>query len=687
MSRSLYRLLLFILMIFMSGCEAVVPGVSGSTYYVDCNGGDDANPGTSASRPWHTLGKVNAIPFTPGDGVFFKRDSICPGTLQPQGSGEAGRPITIGAYGRGARPTIAGGQNTNALLLKNQSYWHIQDLEITGGSVYGLHIKGDAGKGVLNHFRLSNLVVRDVNGGKVSTKVSGLAVFESGGENNTFNDVIIDGVTAYNTNQWGGIVVAGLSGDYRANPPLLSTNIIIRNSTVHNVFGDGIVLWGVQNGLIETSVAYETGLQPPPQTIGTPSSIWTWMCHDCTVQYNESYAAHSPDVDGGAYDVDWGTVNNLYQYNYGHDTDSYCISVFGAGGLTSSNAIIRYNVCTNNGRDPVQATAAGAILLTTWGGGSLDGVKIYNNTIYWNPENNSNALVNQATFQGTRPNFFKNNIVYSTAPWILFSNKSLAFDHNIYWYAGSKNTIWAYGDEGYGSFSEYRDRSGQDAHSLFADPLLRDITYHKVGSPKTAFSLIKGSPAIDAGTDTGDMGLHDFFGNPIPAGTAYDIGAYEQPVRSIGYVPVIRSGSMPPDLWLANIQDDTFRLSDFTGHLVLLSFLDPLENSARSQMVFLRSMVQQYSRDGMELVVVIPQSSAGRVELVNFIHDWGLESIPVLVDNEDAIQHYSVSHSPVTFLIDRQGGVLQRWEGLALPYPLAQGLSSARGINETKDPK
>jgi len=677
MIRSFNILLLCTMVIFASGCGAAIPRISGTAYYVDCKMGDDANPGTSASRPWHTLEKVNATALAPGDGVFFKRDTSCPGTLQPYGSGQAGKPITIGAYGRGVRPIIAGGQNTNALLLQNQAYWHIQDLEITGGTMYGLHITGGEGKGVLNHFRLTNLVVHNVYGGKLTQKVSGLVVLSSGGENNTLNDVIVDNVTAYNTNQWGGIVVAGLSGDYAANPPLLSTNITIRNSTVHDVYGDGIVLWGVQNGLIETSVAYETGLQPPPQTIGTPSSIWTWMCHDCTVQYNESYAAHSPAVDGGAYDVDWGTKDNLYQYNYGHDTDSYCISVFGAGGLTTSNSIIRYNVCTNNGREPAQATGAGAMFLSTWSGGFLDGVQIYNNTIYWNPDNNSNAILNQATFTGTGPNFFKNNIVYSTASWILSSNKKLVLDHNLYWYHGDKDAVWLDGEDIYKGFGEYQKKSGQDAHSLFADPLLKDSTYHEVGKPGTAFTLFKNSPAIDAGTDVSAMGPHDFFGNPVPAGEAYDIGAYEQPGQTTGYVPVPHAGSLTPDLALATAQGETFRLSDMTGHPVLLSFLDPTEDVARSQLVFLRSMVQQFSAQGVKLVVVIPRSSASQDELANFIHDWGLESIPVLADTGDVMHHYAVSHSPVTFLIDCRGRLLQRWDGLALPYPLTLGLSSS----------
>ena len=518
---------IFALVFLANGCAPVVPQISGSAYYIDCAKGDDANPGTSASRAWRTLEKVNNTTFSPGDGIFFRRGTTCPGALQPQGSGEDGQPITIGAYGRGLRPIIDGGGNEAAFLLFNQQYWHIQDIELTGGTVFGIHITGDETGGTLNHFRLTNLVIHDVYGVEVESKVTGLVVLSSGGENNTLNDVVVDNVTAYNTNQWGGIVIAGLAGDYRLDPPVLSTNITVRNSTVHDVYGDGIVLWGVQNGLIETSVAYETGLQPSPATIGTPSSIWTWMCHDCTVQYNESYSAHSPGVDGGAYDVDWGTENNLYQYNYGHDTDSYCFSVFGAGGLTTSNAVIRYNVCKNNGLESGQAVSAGAMFLSTWNGGSLDGVQIYNNTFYWDPPSVASFLVNQATFTGTRPNFFKNNIVFSTTSWMISTNTKLALDYNLYWYPGERQTAWLYGDGVYTSFNDYQNGSGQDIHSLFADPMLNDPTYHEVGRPLTAFPLLEGSPAIDAGTDMGDMGRRDFFGNPIPFGSAYDIGAHE----------------------------------------------------------------------------------------------------------------------------------------------------------------
>jgi hypothetical protein len=56
--------------------------------------------------------------------------------------------------------------------------------------------------------------------------------------------------------------------------------------------------------------------------------------------------------------------------------------------------------------------------------------------------------------------------------------------------------------------------------------MLKDFTYHEVGKPTNAFTLQKGSPAIDAGVDLANMGAIDFLGNPIPIGPI-DIGAYE----------------------------------------------------------------------------------------------------------------------------------------------------------------
>ena len=211
----------------------------------------------------------------------------------------------------------------------------------------------------------------------------------------------------------------------------------IRNSIVHDVYGDGIVLFQVEDGLIERSAAWRTGLQPR-ETIGTPNGIWTWRCRRCTVQWTEGFFVDSPGVDGGVYDIDWGNDDNVVQHNFGHDSMGYCASVFAAAGETTTNSTVRHNVCVNNGRSPKLARRQGDLFISTWDGGKLDGVRIHNNTFYWNPPIDAPAVqMDHADFAGTRANVFQSNLVHSTVPRMVHSNEGLRFDHNLYWYAGA----------------------------------------------------------------------------------------------------------------------------------------------------------------------------------------------------------------------------------------------------------
>lgn len=130
---------------------------------------------------------------------------------------------------------IDGGQNLRTFYLESQQYWHVENLEFRGGTKFGIHITGSSQAGNLRHFRLTNLSVHDVYGGPIEDKFSGLVLFESGAGNNTFEDVIIDNVTAYNTNQWAGIKLRGGPWPADLDDPVFSKNIIVRNSTVYNV--------------------------------------------------------------------------------------------------------------------------------------------------------------------------------------------------------------------------------------------------------------------------------------------------------------------------------------------------------------------------------------------------------------------------------------------------------------------
>ncbi|WP_369202226.1 hypothetical protein [Streptomyces sp. PU-14G] len=138
------------------------------SFYVDC-GAATAGDG-SRSAPWNTWEQVNSHTFQPGDSILLKRGSTCEGQqLYPKGSGAEGQPITVDAYGTGAKPELAGaGQVTDAVRLADQQYWEISNLDISNqgdaaATRRGVHItRADSGTGT--HYRLSGLDIHDVNG-------------------------------------------------------------------------------------------------------------------------------------------------------------------------------------------------------------------------------------------------------------------------------------------------------------------------------------------------------------------------------------------------------------------------------------------------------------------------------------------------------------------------------------------
>ena len=474
------RFPLFSLIAWCALCAAqVAPGPAhGRAFYLNCAAavaGDGSTPQTA----WNSLAQINAAEFSPGDAIRLLRGTTCEGILAPKGSGVEGAPIRLTAYGQGPRPKLAAPkQSEEALRLFNHQYWDIDSLDISGGNTYGIFISGD--NGILHHIHLSNLLVHDVLGGELKHKESGLVTISPGSVNQHFDDVLVDNVTAWNTNQWVGIVVGGGNLGY---PPEndWSSNAIIRNSTVHDVQGDGIVLFRVRNGVIETSVAWNTGMQNT-ETIGTPNAIWTWMCDDCTVQNTEAYLTDSPGVDGGAYDIDYGNTKNSVLDNYGHDTQGYCVAVFGAGFVTKQS-LVRGNLCINNGRSPRMAKYQGAIFLLSWNNGSIDGLTVENNTVYWSPFENAPALLNEATIK-TGTAAFRGNTIYSTSPWLVNSNTSLSLAQNHYSYFGAGNPEWRYDTQAFSSLAAMQSGSNQETGSSFMQHLLRQWPSVSEPSPR-----------------------------------------------------------------------------------------------------------------------------------------------------------------------------------------------------------
>lgn len=149
------------------------PSAAGTTtYFVDSRAGDDGNTGASASAPWQTLERVDALPLQPGDRILFRRGSAWTGTLYLHASGTSDKPILIGSYGSGDLPIFSGG-----CLDVTGSHIVVQEVRTSECSFAGVALAGS-----------NNRVERC----EVTTSVAGIYVRAGAIGNQVFNNQIVD---------------------------------------------------------------------------------------------------------------------------------------------------------------------------------------------------------------------------------------------------------------------------------------------------------------------------------------------------------------------------------------------------------------------------------------------------------------------------------------------------------------
>ena len=625
MSRRFFLGLLGIAFVAAFHCAAQTAPTAphGLPYFVDCGSRDEKGDGRSLDSPWNTLEQVNGHIFAAGDELSFKRGSTCRGILWPKGSGSDSAPIRMTAYGAGLRPKIVAESGSDAALkLFNQEYWNIDSLELSGANKFGVFISGD--KGILHHIHLANLVVHDVGGAEMKNKESGLVVISPGSVDQRFDDVLVDGVTAYNTQEWVGIMVGG--GNFGWPPESAwSTHVVIRDSIVHDVQGDGIVLFRVRDGRLTSNVAWNTGMQIT-ENMGTPNAIWTWMCRDCVVEQNEAFLTDSPGVDGGAFDIDYGNTNNSVVDNYGHDTQGYCIAVFAAGYITHHSEV-RDNTCLNNGRSPRMAQFQGAIFLHTWNDGKLDGLVVEDNTVYWDPPGTAPAIINDAAFQGD--GIFKNNRIYSTSPWMITSDRSLHFESNEYRFFyndshGGLNAKWSYGGRMFQGFADYQADSGQESGSTF-----RSIT-------TTNRDSVFWQEASDA-TRQLDATYRELLSAPL-IGLNHDTGSHP------------KLGGKWTIYATLSCRFDTAGL---------------LDEASRRQLVILKSLAAQFHSTGLETVIALrhcAEEASRNGSLANAISDLNFDGATFVAAQTTAGNPFE---DPLLLFLSPEGHVIRDWRGRA----------------------
>ncbi len=104
---------------------AVNSFVACATNYYFSQIGNDGNTGTSINAAWQTISRFNSTfkAFKPGDSILFHRGDVFYGSMIISRSGTFNAPITIGAYGKGAKPVITGFKTVTAWGNLGSNIW------------------------------------------------------------------------------------------------------------------------------------------------------------------------------------------------------------------------------------------------------------------------------------------------------------------------------------------------------------------------------------------------------------------------------------------------------------------------------------------------------------------------------------------------------------------------------------
>ncbi|MFF2040724.1 carbohydrate binding domain-containing protein [Kitasatospora sp. NPDC058170] len=482
--------------------------------YLDCSAA--ANGDGSQASPWNTLDAANAQVFGPGDQLLLMRGATCTGTLKPHGSGIAGAPVTLAAYGTGtARPVVAGSASSTekaAVHLSNVEQWEIRDLEITfrdTGSTRrernGLLVEiADLPDGVGSHYLVDDVYVHDVDGDatkwsngiqfRVSGTTTPTAFDDAVVRNSRISNVDREGLTNRSTwmcrPEYGS--TDGCAGKDNWRP---STRMVFRGNTINNTGGDGIVLRASAGGLVEHNHVYDIAMRPMGSNVG----VWAINSDDALIQYNEVDHVRrlSDNGDGHAFDSDYGNKRAVFQFNHSHDNEGGFMLFCGncGSGSQSSGTVVRYNLSDHDkGR---WLTASGE-----------SGADMYHNTVYL-PAGSTTDLIEDG--YGTTKVRLTNNVFHNlgSGGYRAMPGKTYR-PANFTWVA---NTFF-----GNHPANEPTDPEKQTGDPRFADPGGTDPADYQLGA---------GSPARAAGAPIPTLGTRDYFGNALPQVCRPDRGFHQ----------------------------------------------------------------------------------------------------------------------------------------------------------------
>ena len=340
---------------------------NGTTYYVDSNGGNDSNEGTSEGKAFKTLDKVNALDLEPGDTVLLKKGSVFEDqalTFTKEDSGTAEAPVKVSTYGEGNRPQI----NTNghglwelnygtpldnqnhkwkgtvssSILIEDAEYLEIEGLELTNdrksatdtekdkayNDAYAMDRTGVAGvakdNGTVDHIVLNDLYIHDVTGNVYNKHMTNGGIYfivakpTNEGETGIarYNDIQIRNCSLDTVNRWG--IAVGYTYQWRqfttgalsdaTMAKYASSNVVIENNYLNHVGGDAITTMYLDRPMVQYNVSENASEQ-----INFKDYSKNQPSLDANGNVNGTQGVGAGRVAAGIWP--WKCKNAIFQYN------------------------------------------------------------------------------------------------------------------------------------------------------------------------------------------------------------------------------------------------------------------------------------------------------------------------------------------------------------------------------------
>jgi hypothetical protein len=531
--------------------NVATPAPAGNDFFVAKTGSDSKGSGSQAS-PWASIGHAVSL-AQPGDTVYV-------------GAGVYSESVTLSTSGTAAAPIVIDGQGA-AIVDGSQvacctSPAFASSNGFIGASTEGLFNIGS--KTAENYVTVEGFTIQSYATSNDTLVPAGILIASGGTGINILNNIIqnIHAASSSNANAYG-IGVFGISAtplsvtvSYNTVTGCLTglSETTTFNGNVQNFVVSYNNIYGNDNIGMD-AIGFE-GVGPAGADQAKNGDVYGNVIYNNSGVNNPGYASGGPDWGEDGLYCD-GCAQVVFERNtvYGNDIGIEAASEI--KGKLSSNVIIRNNLVY--GSNSAGITVGG---YAKNGTGGSSNVTIVNNSLYDDDLQNTGTGEFQVQYRATGITF-ENNVVYAGAGGIFLNgyvpNSGVTLDHNDY-YTTSSTTQFKLNNSSYATFAKYRQGTGQDQNSVFADPTYLALPSCSAtglvptGGGKTAASscttpanldLLGTSPAWNAGnSNLGSpagsgyssyensqpfVGLVDFGGNSrVNANGQINIGAYEQ---------------------------------------------------------------------------------------------------------------------------------------------------------------